>query len=127
MTRQNIGIGSAANDGNGDTLRQAGTKINANFAEVYAFLGGGDSSNLSTQISLENDAVVFEGASANDFETRLKVTDPTQDNIITLPDSTGAVILDAAVQTITNKTFETPSILLEASATPEQSFPATKI
>ena len=39
MTRQNIGIGSAANDGNGDTLRQAGTKINANFAEVYAFLG----------------------------------------------------------------------------------------
>ena len=69
MTRQNIGIGSAANDGNGDTLRQAGTKINANFAEVYAFLGGGDSSNLSTQISLENDAVVFEGTSANDFET----------------------------------------------------------
>ncbi len=52
MTRQNIGIGSAANDGNGDTLRQAGTKINANFAEVYALLGGGDSSNLSTQITL---------------------------------------------------------------------------
>ena len=110
MTRQNIGIGSAANDGNGDTLRQAGTKINANFAEVYAFLGGGDSSNLSTQISLENDAVVFEGASANDFETRLKVTDPTQDNIITLPDSTGAVILDGAVQTITNKTLNSPKI-----------------
>ena len=40
MTRQNIGIGSSANDGNGDTLRQAGTKINSNFAEVYALLGG---------------------------------------------------------------------------------------
>ena len=71
MTRQNIGIGSAANDGNGDTLRTAGTKINANFAEVYALLGGGDSSNLSTQITLENDAVTFEGSTANDFETRL--------------------------------------------------------
>ena len=103
MTRQNIGIGSAANDGNGDTLRTAGTKINANFAEVYALLGGGDSSNLSTQITLENDAVTFEGTSDNDFETRLKVTNPTQDNVITLPDSTG-------IQTLTNKTLTAPTI-----------------
>ena len=110
MTRQNIGIGSAANDGNGDTLRQAGTKINANFAEVYALLGGGDSSNLSTQITLENDAVTFEGSTANDFETRLKVTDPTQDNIITLPDSTGTVTLDNTIQTLTNKTLTSPTI-----------------
>ena len=110
MTRQNIGIGSAANDGNGDTLRTAGTKINANFAEVYALLGGGDSSNLSTQITLENDAVTFEGTSANDFETRLKATNPTQDNVITLPDSTGTVTLDNTIQTLTNKTLTAPTI-----------------
>ena len=65
MTRQNIGIGSSANDGNGDTLRTAGSKINANFREIYTFLA--DSNNLSTQISLENDAVVFEGSSTDDF------------------------------------------------------------
>ena len=110
MTRQNIGIGSAANDGNGDTLRTAGTKINANFAEVYALLGGGDSSNLSTQITLENDAVTFEGSTANDFETRLKATNATQDNVITLPDSTGIVTLDNAIQTLTNKTLTVPVI-----------------
>ena len=110
MTRQNIGIGSSANDGNGDTLRTAGTKINANFAEVYALLGGGDSSNLSTQITLENDAVTFEGTSANNFETRLKVTNPTQDNIITLPDSTGTVTLDNTIQTLTNKTLTAPKL-----------------
>jgi len=110
MTRQNIGIGSAANDGNGDTLRTAGTKINANFVEVYALLGGGDSNNLSTQITLENDAVTFEGTSDNDFETRLKVTNPTQDNIITLPDSTGTVTLDNTIQTLTNKTLTAPTI-----------------
>jgi len=110
MTRQNIGIGSSANDGNGDTLRTAGTKINANFAEVYALLGGGDSNNLSTQITLENDAVTFEGTSDNDFETRLKVTNPTQDNIITLPDSTGTVTLDNTIQTLTNKTLTVPTI-----------------
>ena len=110
MTRQNIGIGSAANDGNGDTLRQAGTKINANFAEVYALLGGGDSSNLSTQITLENDAVTFEGSTANDFEIRLKAADATADRVITLPDATGAVVLDIATQTLTNKTLTTPVI-----------------
>ena len=110
MTRQNIGIGSSANDGTGDTLRQAGTKINANFTELYTLLGGGDSSNLSTQITLENDAVTFEGTSDNNFETRLKVTNPTQDNIITLPDSTGTVTLDNTIQTLTNKTLTAPTI-----------------
>ena len=108
MTRQNIGIGSAANDGNGDTLRTAGSKINANFREIYTFLA--DSNNLSTQISLENDAVVFEGSSTDAFETRLKVTDPTKDNIITLPDSTGTVTLDNTIQTLTNKTLTAPKI-----------------
>jgi len=110
MTRQNIGIGSSANDGNGDTLRQAGTKINSNFAEVYALLGGGDSSNLSSQITLETDAVTFEGTGANDFETRLKATNPSQDNIITLPDSTGIVTLNNTIQTLTNKTLTLPTI-----------------
>jgi len=40
MTRQSISTGSAANDGTGDTLRSAGTKINANFGELYYDLGG---------------------------------------------------------------------------------------
>ena len=110
MTRQNIGIGSSANDGNGDTLRQAGTKINSNFAEVYALLGGGDSSNLSSQITLETDAVAFEGTSANNFETRLKAANPSQDNIITLPDSTGTITLNNTIQTLTNKTLTVPTI-----------------
>ena len=109
MTRQNIGIGSSANDGTGDTLRQAGQKINANFTEVYSLLGGGTNT-LSTQITLENDAVTFEGATPNAFETRLKVTDPTKDNIITLPDSTGVVTLNNTIQTLTNKTLTAPII-----------------
>ena len=36
MTQQIINVGSAANDGTGDTLRSGATKINANFAELYA-------------------------------------------------------------------------------------------
>ena len=38
MTQQTISTGSAANDGTGDTLRSAGTKINANFTELYGRL-----------------------------------------------------------------------------------------
>lgn len=106
MTRENIFIGSSANDGTGDTLRTAGSKINSNFAEIYAHLGGGDSSNLSTQVTLNDSSVVFEGSSANAFETRLKVTDPTKDNIVTIPDSTGEVLLDKAAQTVSRKTLE---------------------
>ncbi len=35
MAKQIIATGSAANDGTGDTLRSAGTKINSNFTELY--------------------------------------------------------------------------------------------
>jgi hypothetical protein len=35
---------------------------------------------------------IFEGATADDFETTLAITDPTADRTITLPDATGTVI-----------------------------------
>jgi hypothetical protein len=40
MPIQNINIGTAANDGTGDTLRAAGAKINANFAELVSSVSG---------------------------------------------------------------------------------------
>lgn len=41
MAKQHIGIGSAANDGTGDTLRGAGQKVNEVFDEIYSTLGNG--------------------------------------------------------------------------------------
>jgi len=38
-----------------------------------------------------NNGLVFEGATANDFETTLSVVDPTADNAITLPNLSGTV------------------------------------
>ena len=104
MTRQNISTGTSANDGTGDTLRSAGTKINANFTELYTFLGG-NASTLSTQISLEDSAVVFEGATANGFETRLMAEDATADRLVRIPNADGTLIMDTVTQTITNKTL----------------------
>jgi hypothetical protein len=50
-------------------------------------------------------SIVFEGATADAYETTLTVVDPTQDNTITLPNTTGTVVLTTAVQTLTNKTM----------------------
>ena len=55
-------------------------------------------------------SIVFEGATPDAFETTLTVTDPTQDNTITLPNTTGTVVIATAVQTLTNKTLTSPTI-----------------
>ena len=41
MAYQAIGTGTNANDGSGDTLRDAGAKVNDNFTELYTKFGDG--------------------------------------------------------------------------------------
>ena len=55
-------------------------------------------------------SIVFEGATADDHETTLTVVDPTQDNTITLPNTSGTVVIADATQTLTNKTLTSPTI-----------------
>ena len=124
MTRQNISTGTSANDGTGDTLRTAGTKINANFTELYTFLGG-SANTLSTQISLEDSSVVFEGATANGFETRLMAEDATADRLVRIPNADGTLIMDTLSQVITNKTVSFASA--EISSAGNASTSATHI
>ena len=57
----------------------------------------------STTIAVKN-AFVFEGATADDFETTLTVTDPTADRTLTLPDATGTIALTSDVTTHGNLT-----------------------
>ena len=102
MTRQNISTGTTANDGTGDTLRSAGQKINENFVEIYRKLGG-DSDVLSTGITFTNNNIVFEGTTADAFETVITVTNPTKDNTINFPDSSGEVVTTTAEQDLFKK------------------------
>ncbi|MBI2008706.1 MerR family DNA-binding transcriptional regulator, partial [Candidatus Amesbacteria bacterium] len=47
-------------------------------------------------LSLERDGdLVFEGATNNDFETILTVSDPTADRTVTIPNATGTICLDS--------------------------------
>jgi hypothetical protein len=55
MAYQSIEIGTAANDGTGDTLRAGGDKVNDNFVEIYTLLGTGTA--LTSGISATSSVV----------------------------------------------------------------------
>lgn len=111
MTKQIINRGTTANDGTGDTLRTAAQKINENFTELYTIVGG-DSG--TSQVSFDSDGILFEGATADDFEVKLKLDgDPSADVILNIPvagTSGDNFVLTTTTQTLTNKTLTSPVI-----------------
>jgi len=63
------------------------------------------SSPIVSGLAVSDASIVFEGATANDFETTLTVTDPTEDRIITFPNATGTVALAENVAALSGATF----------------------
>jgi hypothetical protein len=61
-------------------------------------------------------SITFEGATANDYETVLAVTDPTADRTITLPNVDGTVITTGNLSDITNIGVFTSTITMEGSS-----------
>ena len=53
-------------------------------------------------LTLSDSSIVFEGATADSYETTLTVGEPTADNTITLPDRSGTVITTGDTGTVTN-------------------------
>jgi hypothetical protein len=69
-------------------------------------------------------SIVFEGTTANDFETTLQITDPTADRTITFPDLSGTVITTGDSGTVTSAMIENGTIVnadISASAEIAQS------
>jgi hypothetical protein len=99
MTRQNITIGSNPNDGQGDPLRVAFTKVNQNFTELYTNIGSSDFSlidnNITTNTTNRDINILPNGSgnvnigSLNPLHVR-----STLDSVDTL---TGAVTVDGGV------------------------------
>ena len=60
--------------------------------------------NLSdiTTLGVLTQPIVFEGSTANDFETTLQSLDPTADRTVSLPDATGTVITTGNLSDITS-------------------------
>ena len=61
MTKQLISLGTSANDGTGDTLRDAGQKMNDNFNELYGLVPGGEAQLISgsSVVALNTDDNVY--------------------------------------------------------------------
>jgi hypothetical protein len=68
-------------------------------------------------LTLSDSSIVIEGATANDFETTLTVTDPTGDRTITFPDASGTVAFtsDITVSASSTNTFTNKSIALSTN------------
>ncbi len=50
---------------------------------------------------LQGSSMVFEGATADDFETTISATDPTADRTITIPDETGTLVTTGSSGVVT--------------------------
>ena len=53
-------------------------------------------------------SIIFEGATADAYETTLTVTDPTADRTVTIPNATDTLVGKATTDTLTNKTLTSP-------------------
>ena len=82
MAYQSIGLGSAADDGTGDTLRVGADKVNDNFVEIYTLLGTG--------------TVLTSGISAT--ATVVTLTAPTISGVV------GGTITSETITTLTSTT-----------------------
>ena len=53
----------------------------------------------ATALNLTDSSIVFEGSTADNYETTLTVVDPTADRTITIPNETGTLVTSASAAT----------------------------
>ena len=86
------------------TINNANTVITGNLT-----VNGTTTTVNSTTVEIQN-AFVFEGATADGFETTLSTVDPTADRTILLPNASDTLVGKATTDTLTNKTLTFPII-----------------
>lgn len=59
--------------------------------------GGPAKLDVDGNLLVPKSSIILEGATANEYETTLTVTDPTADRTITFPNASGTVVLDTTV------------------------------
>jgi hypothetical protein len=103
MAKQIINVGTSPNDGSGDTLRDGGVKLNANYTELYTALGG-DTVKIAIPAAPSNGQILKYNSSNSVFEPAAdNNTDTTYSHSV--EDAGGAIVLrlqEDAAGVITN-------------------------
>lgn len=87
MTKSVINLGTAPNDRTGDTLRDAGTKVNSNFSELYTALGNGTTLGIAVTGATTGQVLKHNGT------TFVPASDLNTDAVTSVNTLTGAVVL----------------------------------
>ena len=85
-----IGSTSVSLGGTATTIAGLSSLTSTTLVGTTLISGSADAAN---SIKLVSGTLVFEGSTANNFETTISVTDPTADRTITFPDPAGTVVL----------------------------------
>ena len=111
MAKQSLGLGTAANDNTGDTLRVGGAKLNDNFNEIYSAIGNGTTLTLSVTNPAVGQVLRYNGSSflPSDYSNLTSALDVNGNSIISsangniavAPNGTGNVTISAGSITST--------------------------
>tara|TARA_A100001234_G_scaffold24937_1_gene19486 strand:- start:2680 stop:4584 length:1905 start_codon:yes stop_codon:yes gene_type:complete len=104
MAKENLNIGSAANDGTGDTLRDGAIKLNNVINEVYNALGDGTNVQIDIgtpaagQVLRWNGSTAFVGSHYDALSSNLdvagnQITSSSDGNVVVKPHGTGDIHL----------------------------------
>ena len=113
MAKQSINIGSVANDGTGDNLRDGAIKVNANTDELYITLGTGSALSIGVSGASDGQLLAYNNSNSRFEPTTLDIRKDTSPqlagdldvvthsivstsnrNIAITPNGSGKVILD---------------------------------
>ena len=94
MAKQALGLGSAANDNSGDTLRAGGDKINDNFTEIYAAIGNGTTLTLNVTNPAVGQVLRYNGSTflPSDYTQLTSALDVNGNSIVSA--SNGNIAID---------------------------------
>ena len=87
MAKSTINLGTTPNDRTGDTLRDAGTKVNSNFSELYTALGNGTALNIAVSGATSGQVLKFNGTNF------VPAADINTDAVTSVNTLTGAITL----------------------------------
>ena len=100
-------------DANGDVVLITATQTMSNKTLTTPTINGGTfsgsftgSMDITGIVLSGASPLVFEGATADDYETTLAFTDPTADRVITIPNATDTLVGKATTDTLTNKSYD---------------------